>query len=140
MNEVATTRTQAPLVAGEVIQPTAYAGPKAVATHKLGELLKELVHGNPHAFTSENQKLEALNTVDGYVKAHTQPSEIRALSDGTQRAPIEDVTQRKAPNVGYSVPTAQAAPIDYDRLAAAIVRAQAAQQTARTGSHYGYGG
>lgn len=129
------TRDQGTVVPGEVIQPTTYTGPKAVATHKLGEMLKELVHGSPHAFTSENDMLAALKTVDSYVKAHTQATERQALSDGTQRAPVEDVSERIPPVVGYAVPNSAATqPIDYDRLAAAIVRAQAgaAQAQAET--------
>jgi hypothetical protein len=111
-------------VQGEVINPSATANAKESAHFSFAQVIKELIHAVPAAFPSENLQYQAVRVVDDYVKAHVSRSALPALADGNQRAPLEDVTQRIPPQgSGYIVPSSTPA-IDYDRLAAAIVRQQ----------------
>lgn len=113
-----------PTVQGRVVTPSATASGAQSAVFGLAQVLKELIHGTPQAFTNENQVLGALTSVDKWVKAHVPGSALSAVRDGTERAEIEDVSKRPAPNgVSYSIPTT-APTIDYDKLAEAMVRAQ----------------
>lgn len=118
-------------VQGQVISPSAVANATQSAAFELGQVIKSLVNGSPHAFHSETDALAAHASIDRYVKAHVPVSARAALADGTQAAPFEDVSKRPAPaSAGYLMPTPNAPAIDYDRLAAAIVRAQLAEQAA----------
>lgn len=113
-----------PVVQGRVVSPAATANGSQSAVFGLAQVIKELIHGTPQAFTSEIQALNALTSVDKWVKAHVPVSALNAVRDGTERAEIEDVSKRPAPNgVSYSIPTT-APVIDYDKLAEAMVRAQ----------------
>lgn len=122
-------------IQGSVVTPAASANGSQSAVFSLGQMLKELIHGTPQAFSSENQLLSALSSVDAWVKAHVPGSARTALATGDERAAIEDVSLRPAPNgVSYSIPTT-APTIDYDKLAMAMVRAQqqiAAEHAAQT--------
>lgn len=112
-------------IQGEVVQPSAVASPQAAAAFNLGQVLKEIIHAIPAAFSSENQVLAAFTAIDDFIKAFVTRSALPALADGTQRAPMEDVSKRIPPaGTAFSVPTNIPA-IDYDKLAAAMVRAQA---------------
>jgi hypothetical protein len=111
------------VVQGSVVQPSAMAGPVASAVYGLGEILKDLIH-NGKAYHSECQVLNAVNVVEDFVSAFVKPSEEPALRTGDERAPYEDVSLRQPPPgfVGMAVPNQPT--IDYDKLAAALVRAQ----------------
>ncbi|HEV2352694.1 MAG TPA: hypothetical protein VGR89_00485 [Puia sp.] len=115
----------------EHVEPAAIAGPQASAVFKVGQVLKELIHAVPSAFPGENDVLRAVNDVESFISAFVKKNELPALATGDQRAMVEDVSKRPTPaGVAFSTPMAQAG-IDYDRLAAAIVR-QMAEQTAVT--------
>lgn len=102
------------------------AGPVHATTHRLGELLKD-VFRRSGTFHTESALHEAEAVVDAWVKAIIPSAAMRALSTGEQSAPREDVTKRTPPG-GPAVVVAQAAPgIDYDKLAAALLAAQARQ-------------
>ena len=116
----------APVIQGKVSYPSAIAGQVPSAVFKFSQLIKELIHSVPTAFNNENDVLAALTTVDDFIKAFVPLSNLAALADVPARAPIEDVTKRTPPaGVSYSIPSNTPA-IDYNKLAEAIVRAQAA--------------
>ncbi len=114
-------------VRGEVVTPTAIAGRGPSAAFGLAQVLKELVAGVPQAFRTENELLNAHAAIDKFVAANVKDSELGALATGDERAAVEDVTKRIAPNQSaYTLPQAPAMKIDYDQLAMAMVRAQMA--------------
>lgn len=114
------------VVQGQVSPPPAIANAAQSANYKFAQVMKELIVASPHAFNSENDQLGALAAVDSFVKALVPNSARRALADVPSRAQVEDVSKRVPPaGAGYSLPYAGNAAIDYDKLAAAIVRAQA---------------
>lgn len=116
----------APVIQGKVSYPSAIAGQVPSAVYKFGQVLKEIIHAVPTAFSNENDLLAALTTLDDFVKAFVPVSNLAALADVAARAPIEDVSKRTPPaGVSYSIPSNTPA-IDYDKLAAALVRAQMA--------------
>lgn len=115
-------------VQGRVVSPSATANAQQSTFFKLGELLKSLVHAVPSAFSSENEVLAAFDTIEKFVKANVTGSAIKALATGDERAPVEDVSKRPAPNAtGYTVPVSGTGAIDYEKLAAYIVREMASQ-------------
>lgn len=108
------------------VSPSAVAGPKSVAVHSLGEVLKHLIH-NSGAYHDEGQVDTAVSTVDGFVKAYVPPQELPAIDRSGMRAAKEDVTQRIPP--GGPMTNVVAGPvIDYNQLARAILNAQAEAQ------------
>lgn len=120
-------------VQGEVVQPTAIASGKESAVHGLAQVLGRIIDGSPSAFHGENLRLQAHAAVNQWVNSHVTQSGLRALRTGDERAPIEDVSQRvPPPQVTFGTPVNTQPGIDYDRLAAAIVRQQnaAAQRAA----------
>lgn len=113
-------------VQGAVVQPSAVTGPKPAAVHGLAQVLKEMVHGLPAVFHTENDQLAAANAIDDYVNAHVTQNDLRGIDTSEVRAPVEDVSKRVAPNqTAYVVPQNVPA-IDYDRLAEAMFRVQQA--------------
>jgi len=116
-------------IQGEVIRPTATAGPVAATVTTLGEVLHRIISAVPQAFHGENDQLAAHAAIRGYVNSLVKPSEKAALNIEDHRAPVEDVSQRPAPNgAAYTLPAPAAAQIDYARLAAEIVRQQQVAQ------------
>lgn len=118
------------VVQGKVSRPDRPVNPSAIAqavpsaAYGIAQVLKDLIHSS-RAFHSENQVLEAYKAVDTFMKAFVPASALSALMTGDERASIEDVSKRIPPQgVAFSVPTNVPA-IDYDKLAAAMVRAQA---------------
>lgn len=106
---------------GQVVEPSATAGPGPSAAHGLGQVLLDLIHRSG-SYHSEADQDAAAATVHKWVNGQVSVSEKRALSTGDERAPKEDVTQRVPP--GGPAPVGVVAPgIDYDKLAAALVRA-----------------
>lgn len=125
MTTTAVAERDAPAIQGRVSPPPAIANAQQSASFRLGQVLKELIHAAPHAFTSENQVFAACEAVDAFLAANVPSSARRALQDIPARAPLEDVTKRIPPNgATFGLPAAAPAQIDYDKLAAAIVRAQ----------------
>lgn len=117
---------QGGVVQGRVVTPSAVAGPQQSAVFKVGEFLKTLAH-KAGVFANESDLLSVLNDIDGWVKAFVPASAMPALADGSQMAPHEDVSQRVPPNSTGVVVSASPG-IDYDKLAAAIVRQQQVSQ------------
>lgn len=116
-------------VAGEVItpRPAATANAQQSAVYKFGELMKGVLHRSVGVFHNEADLLDALNIVDAFVKTFVPASVANVLSTGEQMAPREDVSLRIPPNQGHA-PVPAAPGLDYDKLAAAILRVQQAQQ------------
>lgn len=114
------------VVQGEVVQPTAVASGKESAVHALGEVLMKMVDGIPAAFTREDDRLKAHAAIQQFVSRNVTQSGLQAIRTGDERAPIEDVALRvPPPPVTFGTPVNPSGGIDYDRLAAAIVRQQA---------------
>lgn len=112
-----------PALQGQVVTPSAIAGPVGSAVFAIGQVLKDIIH-NSGSYRNENDVLAALGAVDSLVNAFLKDSERPAVATGEERAPIEDVSLRKPPP-GYTVPGPVVNQvIDYDKLAAAIVRMQ----------------
>lgn len=131
MTTSAVAEREGAVVQGRVSPPPAIASAVQSANYKFAQVMKEIIVASPHAFQSENQQLEALAAVDSFLSALVPNSARRALADIPARAPVEDVSKRVPPaGAGYSLPYAGNAAIDYDKLAAAIVRAQYAQANA----------
>lgn len=107
---------------GEVVQPSHISQPHSYAAHDFFNTIRDLLH--LVQFHNEEQRLSALRTVTDYEKHVTGPDAAYVVSEG-DRAATEDVRLRVPPMTGLPAvaPTAQ---IDYARLAAAIVAAQAA--------------
>jgi hypothetical protein len=108
-------------IQGDVVQPAAVVDPVSFAAHDFFGLIKELVH--KAGFHTEEQVLSAMRVVDAYEKRVVPAKDQRHVVSETDRAGVEDVSLRKGPQVGMTV-AAQGQPIDYARLAAAIVAAQ----------------
>jgi hypothetical protein len=98
------------------------AGPVASAVFALGNVLKDVIH-NGRVYTSEPDVLSALSVVDDFISAFVKHSEMPALATGDERAAVEDVSLRPTPPGMPSIPV-NTPTIDYDKLAAALVRAQ----------------
>lgn len=109
----------------EAISPTRIAAPTANPAHKFFNVIRDIVHMS--GYHTEGQLLEALNAISAYEKQLVTASDLRQVSTDNDRAAVEDVTQRKAPNAVGPQPLQTAAPIDYNQLAAALLAAQAAQ-------------
>lgn len=106
------------------VYPAAVAGQTPSAVYKLGQVLKEIVHGIPAAFAGENDVLAAITAIDEFIKAFVPAAALPALLTGDERASVEDVSKRIPPQgVAYVVPS-NVPVIDYDKLAMAMVRAQ----------------
>ena len=103
-----------------VVSPSAVSGPAPSAAWDLGQVLTDLVHRSG-AYHSESQVDAATAAINRWVSASVPVSAKRALSTGDERAVKEDVTQRVPP--GGAVQAIVTPPIDYDRLAQALVRA-----------------
>jgi hypothetical protein len=130
---VSVTTAGGQVLAGKVSRPDRPVNPSAIAqqvpsaAYGIAQVLKDLIHSS-RAYHSENQVLEAYKAVETFMKAFIPASALPALLTGDERAPIEDVSKRIPPSgVAFSVPT-NVPVIDYDKLALAMVRAQAAYQ------------
>lgn len=91
----------------------------------MGELLKVIVRRSVGLFHSEVDQDNALNTIDKWVATAVSKSGMRALATGDEHAPKEDVTLRTPPGGPVAPPAAPG--LDYDKLAAAILRVQEQQ-------------
>jgi hypothetical protein len=106
-----------------VVVPSAIAQAKPSATFALGGILRKLID-HSLAFASENAKLAAHQVVDDFINSHVGFQEMQALATGEERAPVEDVTKRVAPG-GAPQLQLPSAPLDYTKLAQAILAEQA---------------
>lgn len=100
--------------------------PDSHTKHRFVHLLHDMVDHST-AFPNEEARHEAHRTLEAFRAAILPAEHVMAVIKETDRAPVEDVRLRRAPNAGYAV--APAAPvIDYALLAQYIVQAQQAQQ------------
>jgi hypothetical protein len=107
---------------GQVVEPSATAGPGPAAAHGLGTVLLDLVYRSG-SYHSESDQDAAADAVHKWVNSQVSASEKRALNTDATRAPKEDVSLRVPPG-GYVPAVVTATPaIDYDKLAQALVRA-----------------
>lgn len=124
--------TTTALVSGDVVQPSAMASRLQAATVALGEVLKEVVNRSGSYLTEEGLRL-AEQAISDWVGASVPLRAMDALDTEANRAAREDVSQRIPPG-GAPAVVMQAAPsIDYDRLAQAILAAQAARMAQAVG-------
>lgn len=124
MNEPAVVQ-QGGTVQSSVVSPTRTIPKEPYSSHGFFNVIRDIVHrGNVyHSEVDQNAALDAIDKHEQHQLAENLPY---VISD-TDRAGREDVTLRTPPG-GAVLPNAVATQgIDYDKLAAAIVRAQNAQ-------------
>jgi hypothetical protein len=110
-------------IQGTVVPAPHVSAPHSYAARDFFETIRDLIHRA--GFHNESEVQSAISAVDGYEK-HVIGGDLPHVASETDRAPVEDVTLRVPLQPGLpAVAPAQA--IDYARLAAAIVAAQAAQ-------------
>jgi hypothetical protein len=117
-----------PALTGSVVQPDYVSQPHSFAAHDFFNTLRKLVHMS--TLHNEADVAAALATIDGYEKHVVGAADLARVISENDRAPVEDVSQRKA--ASGELPTAVSGSIDYARLAAAIVAAQQAQSQQAT--------
>jgi hypothetical protein len=117
-----------PAISGQVqsyATPSAVASAQGSAARGFFDVLRDLLHKVP-VFHNESDLLNALAKIDAYEKHVVNSNDLRVLLEEGGYAPVEDVSKRTPP-VNYAAATmAAAGPIDYAKLAAAIVVAQQA--------------
>lgn len=115
-------------IQGQVVSPevSAVIDPKSAGVHALVTVLTRLVQYSG-AYHSENEVLEAMSAIRAYENSLVTPS-VRASLHEMQplQAPVEDVTQRIPPGAVSPQPVIAPGGIDYNKLAAAMIAAQAA--------------
>ena len=99
------------------VEPSAIAKPGTVKAHAVGEVLKVLVQ-NSLGFPTEDSTDAAVNAITDWV------GDTSGMDTEGKMAPREDVSQRVPPGYGGPATAPAGAEIDYDKLAAAIVKAQ----------------
>lgn len=110
-----------------VVAPSAVSSGTQSASYKLGSVLLEIVH-RAGIYARESDLHAAEQVVRDWVRAMAS-SGLSALVTGEERAPIEDVSKRTPPGGFVPVPAAAPQPsIDYDKLAAALMRQRDAAQ------------
>lgn len=109
---------------GRTVSPSAVASAKSAAVHAFGQTLHTVVK-NSGAFRTENEQDAAHRSIDAFVFAHVDPSEMSALRTGNEHAAKEDVTLRVPP--GGFAPAPAFAGLDYAALAKAILAEQQRQ-------------
>jgi hypothetical protein len=107
---------------GKVLPPAV--SPDADAGHQFVNVVRQLAH-IPTAFHSEAERIAALEALTAYERSILGSAHAGVIAE-TDHAPIEDVSLRVPPG-GPPLPVVTGPTIDYDKLAAAIVRAQAQQ-------------
>jgi hypothetical protein len=119
--------SQPALLSGSVIEPDHISAPGSFATRDFLNVVRDLLHRVTYHEEAERQR--ALTAVDAFERISIPAADRDHVVAEGDRAPVEDVTQRKAPNSNLPL-AAVGQNIDYARLAAAIVAAQA--QAAQT--------
>jgi hypothetical protein len=112
-------------IEGKVLPPAV--SPDADAGHGFVNVVRKLAH-IPTAFHSEDERLAALDALTTYERSILGSAHAGVIQE-TDHAPVEDVSLRVPPG-GAPMPVVTGPTIDYDKLAAAIVRAQLAQAEA----------
>jgi hypothetical protein len=112
-----------PALTGSVVEVSHVSQPHSYAARDFFNTIRDLLH--KIGYHNESELLSALDTVAGYERHVTGRDAAYVVSEA-DRAPVEDVSQRVAPASGLPL-LAPAQQIDYARLAAAIVAAQALQ-------------
>lgn len=117
-----------PVIPGQVVNPTAVTQSGASGpAHEFFGVIKQLIHFA--GFHNQQDVINAVNAVDAYEKHVVPPSDLRAVNTEGEPAPVEDVSQRRPPTpAGVIAAQAPGQQIDYAKLAAAIVAAQAQQE------------
>jgi hypothetical protein len=95
-----------------------------LAAHAFFNVLRHVVRYVP--FINEDELHAALGVVDAFEKRTLSVSVSHVVSD-TDVAKREDVSQRRAPQVGTALAPVAGPPLDYNRLAAALLEAQRQQ-------------
>jgi len=120
----------------QTVQPTRIAAAHAASAHRFFNVIRDILHKS--GYHTEGELLAALDAVAQYENKVVTSGDLKQVSTDNDRAAVEDVSKRIAPQSGIgNLPVMTPAPIDYDQLAAALVRAQAAaaaQQTQQTTS------
>jgi hypothetical protein len=112
---------------GTVHPPSA--SPDSHTKHSFVQLIRDLVDHST-AFKDEAAVLEAHRTLTAFHHILVPPEHQQGVIKPTDRAPVEDVRLRVAPNQPI-VPAAGTPVIDYALLAQYIVQAQQNQTTAQ---------
>lgn len=109
------------------VSPSGYIKPQSVAVAKFAQVMRDIL-GVVQVYHNEADLDQAHRTITEYIKQMTDPADrSRLVSEGDQ-APKEDVSERVPPtNRGPATAPAGFGPIDYNKLAAALVAAQQAQ-------------
>lgn len=113
------------VISGEVVQPDYVSQPHSYAARDFFNALRDLVGRT--VYHHEGEQSDALSAITAYEKHVIIPSDLARVTSEADTAPREDVSLRVAPS-GVPAATAPGVPIDYARLAAAIVAAEAAQR------------
>lgn len=114
------------VIQGTVVEPTAVIDPMSEAVHSVAGVLHHLVK-NSGAFHSEKDQDAAHEALHQWERAQVSSSQLQALlNEHGGLAAKEDVTTRVPASVGLPQ-TAAGAPIDYNKLAAAIAAHMQAQ-------------
>ena len=117
-------------IPGQVVTPdvSAVIDPKSAGVHALVTVLHHLIQYSG-AYHSESDQLEALDALRAFEKSQVT-SAVRASLNELKPLPaeVEDVTQRVPPGAVAPQPLIASGGIDYNKLAAAMIAAQAAAQ------------
>lgn len=121
---------------GEVIEPSHVSEGVSFPAHDFFNVLRHLVL-NGSAYRDQGSQHAALDAIDGY-EAHVVPkNDQRHVTSESDLAGREDVTQRQpAQPGGIPVPASPTGPIDYDKLARALVAAQQSHQAQTASTEY----
>jgi|HubBroStandDraft_6_1064221.scaffolds.fasta_scaffold823191_2 hypothetical protein len=95
-----------------------------MAAHQFFNVLRHVVRFVP--FINEDELHAALGVVDAFEK-RTLSVPVEHVITNEDVAKREDVTQRRAPQVGTALAPVAGPPLDYNRLAAALLEAQRQQ-------------
>jgi hypothetical protein len=115
------------VVQGQVIQPTAIVDATSEAIHGFLAVVRKLISASP-AFHSEADQDAAYEAINTFARNQVSPSTLaQLLEEHSAPAPKEDVTQRVAPQSGLPQPLMPSAPLDYDKLARAMLAIQQEQ-------------
>jgi hypothetical protein len=115
------------IVQGTVVEPTAVIDPMSEAVHGVVVTLKSLMKNAVGAFHSEKDLDAANEALDKWERAHVSASQLQALlAEHDGPAAKEDVRLRVPSQPGLPQ-SAAGAPIDYNKLAAAIAAHMQAQ-------------
>lgn len=121
---VAPYQDQSPALTGQVIAPSA--SPDSHTKHQFVQMLRAMVDHST-AFMTEEAKLDAHRTLEAFRRVIVPPEHVHSVVKETDRAPVEDVRLRRAPNAAPNIVPGTPV-IDYALLAQYIVAAQKAQE------------